>query len=69
MKNQCQNLIETQQNELLVIFKKSEELFNGTLRIWKNRSSRILIKRGLEVNIFNTISSTKVTGRNILKIS
>ena len=36
MKTQCQNLKMTQRNEYLKFLHKFEELFNGTLRTWKN---------------------------------
>ena len=36
MKTQCQNLKMTQRNEYLKLLQKFEELFNGTLRTWKN---------------------------------
>ena len=35
MKNQCQNLTETPHNELLKLLQNFEELFDGTLGIWK----------------------------------
>ena len=35
MKNQCQNLTETQRNELIKLLQKIEELFNKTLGTWK----------------------------------
>ena len=35
MENQCQHLTMTQRNELLKLLQKFEELFNGTLGIWK----------------------------------
>ena len=35
MENQCQNLTETQHNELLKLLQKSEDLFDGTLGTWK----------------------------------
>ena len=35
METQCQHLTVTQRNELLKLLHKSEELFGGTLGIWK----------------------------------
>ena len=35
MKNKCHHLIETQNNELLNLLQKTEELFDGTLGSWK----------------------------------
>ena len=35
MKNQCQNLTETQRNELLKLLQKPKELSDGTLGTWK----------------------------------
>ena len=54
----------TQRNELPKLLQKSKELFDGTLGTWKI-SSRLLVKRGREANILTTITSTKVTWRNV----
>ena len=35
METQCQNLTETQRNELLKFFQKLEEFFNGTIVTWE----------------------------------
>ena len=35
METQCQHLTITQRNELLKLLQKSEDLFDGTLSIWK----------------------------------
>ena len=67
METQCQYLTKTQRNGLLEILQTFKGLFDRTLGTWKNRSIRLLIKRGCEANMFATIPSTKVTRGNVHK--
>ena len=57
MKNQCQSLSEKQQTELLKILQNSKSYLIEYLATGKI-SSRLLIKRGCEADMSNTISST-----------
>ena len=62
-------LTEYQQEYLLEILNIFEALFYGTLGLCKNITGRVLIKKICGSSMSEAIPCTKVTQRNIFKIS